>query len=324
MPDFSSLNLNAFDSIPWESKGSPGKQRLDRDIRRLVKGKPVTVRFITNPTKYHQQDDLSAFSTSDGSWVRYHEVNTSSGFKGDIQSTNWYIPTNNVLFLNGTKTDQRDPLYEQVRLSKFDIQEGKTSPAVKEMLLVNVIYEDGSFAKKPGSEQYDPVPGQQILLSLNPAQVKSMKQFMEHGIQFDPSFSWTRGSFTLTYHQDPSRGGSDAWYLSIKMNDAPPLDTLPNPIDGMALLRDIRAQAEEEAFGADTEAVSLDDVEAAFTEEDQAVGDEPAEEAQAPASTQRKSPAYVKGALRKEGIQVPTRISNEDLYALAEQHGIAS
>ena len=321
MPDFGALNATAFDNVAWESSKSSGTSRVDRSIYRLIPGKTVTVRFLTDPGAMEFVPELCAQHTADNTWVKYREARAFDGYKGDVTASHKFIPVVDYEITHtGGRKNRNDELQLQIRPSDTDIKNQRSHASAKDVMLVNVVYESGSLSKNP---EYDPNPGEIVILALSPKQVEVLGNEMKTALKYKSDFTFTEGTWELLWH-DTGKGGPAGWTLDATQASAPPLDTAPDPIDALAILRDIRSIAEQEVFGTDTEALSLDDVEAAFTEEDQAVVDEPAEEAQAPASAQRRSPAYVKGALRKEGIQVPTRISNEDLYALAEQHGIAS
>ena len=320
MPNFTALNAHAFENIAWESrKSSDGPSRVDRSIYRLMAGKAVTVRFLTDPGKMSFEESLCVMHTEDNTWVKYREARAFDGYKGDRDASHKFIPVIDYEVTHtGARRDRKDPLQEQIRPSDADIKNKRPYASAKDVMLVNVIYESGGLSKNP---DYDPNPGQVIVLALSPKQVETLGNEMKTAIKYKPDFTFTDGAWELMWH-DTGKGGPAGWELNIMQVDAPPLDTLPDPIDSLAILREIRAIAEFEVFG--TGADTTDDIEEAmnqFASEDVADDDEPVP---APKSTVGRSPAYIKGVLRKKGVEVPNRISNEDLFALASEHGIAS
>lgn len=327
MPDFTNLNTNAFDNLSWESsKSSKGSKKVDRKIVRLLPDRPARVRFVTDPSGMKIHPDLCYFTTKDNTWAKYREARAWDGCKGDIEPTHIFIPVMDYEITHtGARRNRKDPLQEQIRPSDADIKKGLSYASAKDIMLVNVIFEPlkdertgepyPTFNK---NADYDPKEGEMVILALSPAQAKALSDEMQTASKYT-DFSFTEGLWTLIWN-NPNKSNPSTWNLRLERDtNVPPLDTIPEIIDPLPILTEIRAMTELEVFGVGAVA---DD--GGFSEEIVAAAEEQADTDEAPESNTRRSPAYVKGMLRKAGVNVPVRITNEDLYALATEHGVSA
>ena len=342
MPNFNNLNVGAFDDIAWEGQSvSSGTTttRHDRDVYRLKAGKAAQVRFLTDPGKMDFTPELCARATGDGSWVKYREIaaweDVISKNNPDGRISHVYVPVADYELTNsGARKDRKDPVQRALKASDRELADekwGKSYPKAKDMMLVSVVFEGGTF----GNEQYDPDPGSVILLALSPLQARALGDEMQTVSKYVDDFSFTTGVWTLLW-DNPTPKNPSNWSLSLTQDrDVPPLDAAPAPLDGRQVIAAIRAATEAELFGldealaaveeqADEEAVAAFEQAAAADDEDVPVWDRPenkqhlqpkAENGDNP--FKRRSPAWVKGMLKKHGVDFDPRTPNDQLYELA-------
>lgn|GEM_PF-5210593 len=340
LPNFKGLNVNAFDDIAWEGSSSgtsTGATRHDRDIYRLKAGKTVQIRFMTDPGKMDFDEALCMRSILDGSWVKYREIqaweDVTSGNNPSGRVTHAYIPVADYeITQSGARKDRKDPVQRSLRASDRELADekwGKPYPKAKDMMLVSVIYEGGSLSKDP---KYDPEPGTVLLLALSPLQAKALGEEMQTVTKYVPDFSFTTGSWTLLW-DNPTPKNPSNWSLSLTQDrEAAPLSVIPQPMDARSALSAIRAATEQELFGLDEALAAVEaeaDDEAAQAFEDAAAVeyvavDEDVPKPAAPAAQadgdnpfKRRSPAWVKGMLKKHKVDFDPRTPNEQLYELA-------
>lgn len=350
MPDFSKLKMNAFDSTSWEGSKTTttSSTRHDKNIYRIKPNKPVTVRFITDSGDLYWDPELSVAAQEDGSWVKYREVaaweDVVSKNNPNGRVTHAFIPvTDTEMTQSGDVRDRKDPVQRVLQASDKELANpkwGKPYPQARDMLLVSVIFEGGSFND---DTQYDPEPGTLIFLALSPQQRKGINKTIQTGHNLMDNFTLTGSVWTLRWwHDTATDKGPQGWTLDvIQDREQPPLTHNPTPLDGRVELHNIRAATEQELFGLD-ETLSLDDeaeVVAAFEElaaqedvadeEDVPEWDRPENKTHllpkgAPAVNvdgdnpfKRRSPAWVKGMLKKHKVDFDPRTPNDQLYALA-------
>lgn len=352
LPNFNNLNVNAFDDIAWEGAGagtSTGATRHDRDIYRLKAGKPVQIRFMTDPGRMDFEDTTCMRSTLDGSWVKYREIqaweDVTSGANPSGRVTHAYIPVADYeLTQSGGRKDRKDPVQRTLRAADRELADdkwGKSYPKAKDMMLVSAIYEGGSFNK---DAKYDPDPGTVLLLALSPLQAKALGEEMQTVTKYVPDFSFTTGVWTLVW-DNPTPKNPSNWSLSLTQDrEVPPLSVVPQPMDARLALGAIRGATEQELFGLDevlaaVEADADDEAVAAFeevaaseevlAEEDVPEWDRPENKTHllpkvtAPVDAdvdnpfKRRSPAWVKGMLKKHKVDFDPRTPNDQLYELA-------
>lgn len=342
MPNFNQLNVNAFDDIAWEgsAKTSSTVIRYDRDVYRLKPGKTVTIRFMTDPGQMYDHSDLCLRSTEDGSWANYREVaaweDVISGKNPDGRITHVFVPVADYeLTRSGTRTDRKDPIHRALRASDRELVDqkwGRPYPKAKDMLMVSVIYVDGSF----GDPKYDPEPGTVILLALSPLQHQALRDEMKTATKYRPDFAFTNGEWSLTW-DNPTPKNPSNWTLGLIQNeDVPPLDQTLDVLDARSVIKSVRAITEQELFGLDealAAAEELADEEAvaefeavASMEEEEIIVEQPPQQIKKPASKpstevdnpfKLRSPAWVKGMLKKHNVEFDPRTPNDKLYELA-------
>jgi hypothetical protein len=355
MPDYSKLNVGAFDDFAWESRGSSNTAtvtRHDKSMYRLKRDKPVQVRFIGDPVDMSAPDELCMRSTPDGSWVKYREavaeVDQITRNNPDGRITHRFIPVADYeVTSSGVRKDRKDPVHRALKASDKELSDerwGRPYPKVADKMLVPVIYIDGSF----GDPKYDPEPGAVIILVFGPRQVKALAREYEAGMRHNNAFTLSHGVWTLLWD------GTTEWELHLSFdNNVAPLSNVPQPIDARATLRAIRAETEQELFGLDKALAALEDIAdveavAAFEEvasvEDVAA-DEDVPEWDRPEAKQhlqpkvaakaangdnpfkRRSPAWVKGMLKKHKVDFDPGTPNDVLYEIAYEslpHDIAA
>jgi hypothetical protein len=362
MPNFNKLNVGAFDDIAWEgssSKDTIGVTRYDSDVYRLKTGKPVQIRFITDPEAMGFEPELCLRSTADGSWVKYREVAAWEDVKSknnpEGRVSHVFIPVADYeLAGSNSRKDRKDPVQRSLRASDRDLADpkwGRPYPKAKDMMIVSVVYEEGQFGSDP---LYDPEPGSVILLALSPLQAKALGEEMQTVKKYVSDFSFTTGVWTLVW-DNPTPKNPSNWSLSLSQDrEAPPLSSAPEPLDARQVLLNIRKATEQDLFGLDEALAALEDIAdeeavAAFeeaasvedvaAEEDVAVPDSPkakqrlqpkVAKAKAPSGDnpfKRRSPAWVKGMLKKHKVDFDPGVPNDVLYEIAYEslpHDIAA
>ncbi len=332
MNDFSSLNSgdDIFGSPAWTSTKAAGT-KLDSAVCRMKKNKRVVVRFLTDPTKYDFDPSLCLFSTADGTWVKYREVKAFA--KPEHMSNGTTLSHRHVPVADykinalGERTDRgvRDPLQQLVIPS--DAEMARDYPPMfaqaKDVLLVNAVFEEGSFNDDP---KYDPAPGAVIILALSPLQRKFLENEYKTALKYSPDFKFTAGAWNLYWHNETGKAAD--WKLDLSQDVSyPPMSSVPEPVNGADILRAVRRECEREAFATVEGMIEADAAEDAAVEIDLVEAFERSVTAPAPVEAQavgdaprRVSIAFMKGKLREAGIDFPVRIANTDLEALFAEH----
>lgn len=327
MANFANLNAGAFDNLSWESSVSTGTgKRLDRDFYRLKPDKPTRVRFVTNPSGMQFVPEMCYFTTEDGTWAKYREAKAFDGCKGDIEISHKFVPVIDFeVTSTGGRRDRKDTLQQQIRPSDGDLKNKRNYASAKDVMIVNVVFDplldmQGNPVPVFGTNSdYEPQPGEVILLALSPLQARAFATEMETASKY-ADFSFAEGAWTLLWN-NPNKANPSGWNLKMQRDlEVPPLEESELVvIDPLPILTAIRHLSEAEVFGGSTlvdDGGMNEEIVAAAMVEVQA---EPENTTQ---SLGRRSPAYVKGMLRKAGVNVPLRITNEDLYTLAAEHGV--
>lgn len=290
----------------WASNGDGNYVNMMRNIRT---GKPVVVRFLTNPLD--DDRDLNE------DFVFYREVGAWNGLMGGIKMKGGLMefPVNDVIYYeDGTRASAprgTDLLFDSVMPGKFDIQAGRNRAQAKDVLAFNVIAVDGDWGEK--KEEFNPKDGQQLIAKLSGAKGRSLlEQLASKAEEFD-DFDPTTGAWQIAI---TGSGQQTNLILTRKTKGIKPLDFEPEIVHLGDYLNTMRAEAEaywEEAKlgGSDMEDF-IDDDEELVEQFEQAVATAPEVDYSV------MSPARLKKLLGDAGVEVPARITTAKLIELAE------
>lgn len=286
----------------------------------LPKGKKIRVRFVTDP----------ASMALDHGWCAYREVTAYNGLVGgyDLPNGMREIPVDDFEVIvdpedgKRKKRAKRDPIAQRVRPGKFDLQDGRSFASASDKVIGNVIYIEGNLEKKT---QYDPAPGTHILLKFSKSAFQDIlttfATYRDADVNFDP----TAATWDLLVDGTPTR------LIITRVKGEPPVDDLPDPLDTVVWVNDLRKAVEKavEEIDAAAEGTMLDpDGDGVVEEEGEILEDFVAAHqtdtvhAESGVDWSDMPPATIKRKLAalKPPVSVPAGISRPDLIELAKQH----
>lgn len=295
--------------VEWSKSG--GSKKI---CWSLPQGRKVRVRFVTDP----------ATMSADHGWCLYREVNAFNGLIGGAEMPNGLkeFPVDDFEIVTDPETGRRmktrknDPLLKRVRPSKWDMEDGRNYASARDRVVCNVVYEHGELEKK---EQYNPSSGQSILLKMSSSSYKDLKNAFDTYRDVDENFTPIGQVWDLLIEGK----GATARLMVTRVKGEAPIN-MPDPIDTVAWVNDLRSSAERFVFGLDSAAE--DEGTQAFYGDDEA---DIVEQYEANVTSAGNAggvdwtsiaPTALKRKLVAEGVTVPQRIRNDELIELAKSH----
>lgn len=279
----------------------------------LPAGRKIRVRFVTDP----------ATMGADHGWCLYREVNAFSGLIGGADMPNGLkeFPVDDFEIIADPETGRRmktrkaDPLLKRVRPSKWDMEDGRNYASARDRVVCNVVYEGGDLEKK---EQYNPGPGQLILLKMSKSAYGDLKNAFETYRDVDDAFTPVGSAWDLLIEGK----GATSRLLVSRVKGEPPVD-VPDPIDTVRWVNDLRTAAErfvaELDYGMTEDGISVEYGEDAVVEQFEANVTQPRD---AGVDWTSIAPTAIKRALLADNVSVPARIRTDELIELARAHNL--
>jgi hypothetical protein len=278
----------------------------------IPSGRKIRVRFVTDP----------ATLSADFGWCFYREVNAFNGLIGGAEMPNGLkeFPVDDLELLTDPETGRRmqtrkpDILLKRVRPSKWDMEDGRNYASARDRVVGNAVYESGDLEK---NTQYNPAPGQLILLKMSKTGYGDLRKAFAIYKNADPNFTPIGAVWDLVIEGK----GATARLIVTRANGEPPVD-MPDPIDTVAWVNDLRASAEKFVFGLDSAA--QEEGTTSFYGDD----DEIVDQFEANVTAQGVgvidwtsiAPTALKRKLVAVGVNVPQRIRNDELIELGKLH----
>ena len=289
----------------WASSGE-GYANIARTVKT---GKPVVVRFLTNPL------DDSRDETQD--FVFYREVGAWNGLMGGLKTPNGMkeFPVNDVIYFeDGTRASAprgTDLLFDSVLPGKYDLQNGRNRAQAKDVLAFNVIAVDGDWGEQ--KEEFNPKDGQHLIAKLSGAKGRSLLEQMGALAEDEDDFDPTAGAWRISL---TGSGTQTNLILTRKTKGITPLDFEPEIIHLGQWLNELRGAVDawwEEAkeSGGNAEEF-IDDDQELVDQFEQAVSNAPEVDYSV------MSPARLKKLLADAGVDLPARATTAKLIELAE------
>jgi len=288
----------------WTSSG----ESVFNLLTPIKTGKPVVVRFLTNP--------LDPSRDQDEDWVFYREIGAWDGLLGGIKMKGGCMtfPVYDVVYYeDGTRTSAprgTDLLFESVLPSERDIKKGYNRAQASDMLAFNAIVVSGDFGAK--KEEFNPKPGQHIIIKLTGQKGRGLLEQLESKSEEFDDFNPLDGAWQLNITGTPP---TTNLMLTRKTKGIEALDYTPELVNVMEHLVSIREAAEahwEEQKLLQVTQVGMSDED----DEDDIV--ESFEEAVQATDYSVMSPARLKKLLADAGVEVPARATTAKLIELAK------
>jgi len=273
-------------------------------------GRKIRVRFVTDP----------ATASADFGWCIYREVNAFSGLIGGEEMPPGLkeFPVDDIEILTDPETGRRmqtrkpDILLKRVRPDKYAREDGRNYASARDRVVGNAVYEDGDLEK---NTQYNPSPGQHILLKMSKTAYGDLKKAFAIYNNADPNFTPIGAVWDLIIEGK----GATSRLIVTRVNGEPPID-MPDPIHTVAWVNDTRAAAEKFIFGLDGAREEV--TESFYGDDDEIVDQFEANITSASSEIDWTSiaPTSLKRKLIAVGVNVPQRIRNDELIELGKLH----
>jgi hypothetical protein len=309
MSDFAYTDDDTIDT-EWTSTGM-GKEivfapRMNEEL---------TVRFVTDPST----------KAADHGWCMYREADGFPGLIGnyDLPDGLKLVPVKDFKveydpsLERNVKKAAVDPILQRMRPSQENVEKGLKYPDVAEKFLTNVIYLGGNVKKNP---KYNPVVGQHIVLKLSKTLADELMKAFANYRKIDPTWSAAGKVFTILSHSRPVK------YRVEYLSDYVPADELPEPLDTVAWVTDLRRAVEKAVEAIDNGLINPTIVEDSIvgTDLDPAGEDEIVQDfvdgREAEIDWNSLPPATIRRKLNQAGVPTAAGLHRNELVALAKAH----
>jgi hypothetical protein len=213
-------------------------------IRTMKTGQPIMFRLLNDPMVITNSPDREV---ADSDFVYYRQVKAWDGLLGGLKMKPglFEFPVFDMIYFeDGTRTSAprgTDLLFDSVLPSERDLQKKFNRAPGQDVFCFNAIYLDGKFA---GKDDYQPVPGQHVLIQLTGQKAEQFLEQMEIKAEEFEDFDPTLGAWVINLTGEPPNTNLTLTRKTKGLDDSL-MSVQAEPINVMQYLSEVRAAAEE-------------------------------------------------------------------------------